>query len=748
MIKQFIIVVLAFFLFSFESKKDDKYARYVNPLIGTDFQKNSKGDKAPSEHKGQTMPAVGIPNGMTNWVPQTVAGEKKCNSPYYYYHKEIQGFRASHWLNGSCTQDYGSVTIMPVSGALEIDPKKRASEFSHDKEIATPYHYSVSLDSYDIRADITGLSRSGMMRFNFQKEEDHYIIVEPNSDEGEGFINIDVEKKEISGYNPAHRIYQGWGEPAGFSGYFVVRFNDPIVEFGTWNGTVTSLKGTSATGKRTNVGAWIKLSAKSPKCVSLKVGTSFTSIENARLNLETEIGNKSFEKVRKESRDKWNKALGQIKVESQDSAKLIKFYSALYCSRLMPRVFSDVDGSYPGFSEQYITHKAKEFTYYCDFSVWDTYRALHPLLTILQPKMNGDMVRSYIVKGQTGGWLPIFPMWNNYTAAMVGDHGLSIIGDAIMKDIPGFDYEEAYQLMRKNAFMMNPDRQSYVDGKGRRGMESYLKYGYIPLEDKVSDAFHKREQVSRTLEYSYDDYVLSQVAKKMGKAADYEVLKGRAENYKHVIDPETGFARGRYADGKWIENFDPYKPASFICEGTPFHYTWYVPQDVEGLRSILGKDRFSQRLNEFFEGDHYWHGNEPGHHIPYLFAMSGEAWKTQKWVHKIIDREYFITPDGLSGNDDAGQMSSWLVFSMMGFYPVCPGSSQYILGSPSFEKTTITLEKGKQFCIEAIGLTDEAIYIQSIELNGKPYHNYYITHDDIMKGGKLTLIMGDTPQRQ
>lgn len=748
MIKQFIIVVLAFFLFSFESKKDDKYVRYVNPLIGTDFQKNSKGDKAPSEHKGQTMPAVGIPNGMTNWVPQTVAGEKKCNSPYYYYHKEIQGFRASHWLNGSCTQDYGSVTIMPVSGTLEIDPKKRASEFSHDKEIATPYHYSVSLDSYDIRADITGLSRSGMMRFNFQKEEDHYIIVEPNSDEGEGFINIDVEKKEISGYNPAHRIYQGWGEPAGFSGYFVVRFNDPIVEFGTWNGMVTSLKGTSATGKRTNVGAWIKLSAKSPKCVSLKVGTSFTSIENARLNLETEIGNKSLEKVRKESRDKWNKALGQIKVESQDSAKLIKFYSALYCSRLMPRVFSDVDGSYPGFSEQYITHKAKEFTYYCDFSVWDTYRALHPLLTILQPKMSGDMVRSYIVKGQTGGWLPIFPMWNNYTAAMVGDHGLSIIGDAIMKDIPGFDYEEAYQLMRKNAFMMNPDRQSYVDGKGRRGMESYLKYGYIPLEDKVSDAFHKREQVSRTLEYSYDDYVLSQVAKKMGKAADYEVLKGRAENYKHVIDPETGFARGRYADGKWIENFDPYKPASFICEGTPFHYTWYVPQDVEGLRSILGKDRFNQRLNEFFEGDHYWHGNEPGHHIPYLFAMSGEAWKTQKWVHKIIDREYFITPDGLSGNDDAGQMSSWLVFSMMGFYPVCPGSSQYILGSPSFEKTTITLEKGKQFCIEAIGLTDEAIYIQSIELNGKPYHNYYITHDDIMKGGKLTLIMGDTPQRQ
>jgi predicted alpha-1,2-mannosidase len=330
---------------------------------------------------------------------------------------------------------------------------------------------------------------------------------------------------------------------------------------------------------------------------------------------------------------------------------------------------------------------------------------------------------------------------------MIGDHGVSIIGDAIMKDIPGFDYEEAYELMRKNAFTVNTDRQSYIDGKGRRAMKSYLDYGYIPLEDEVTDAFHKREQVSRTLEYAYNDYVLSQVARKMGKMEDYKALAKRMENYRYVIDPETGFARGRYADGRWIETFDPYKPASFICEGTPFHYTWYVPQDVGGLRSILGKERFSQRLNEFFDDDHYWHGNEPGHHIPYLFAMADEAWKTQEWVHKIINREYFITPDGMSGNDDAGQMSAWLVFSMMGFYPVCPGTGEYVIGSPSFPEVNIHLSNGKTFTIKANRTSNENIYIQSATKNGISYHKNYITHEDILSGATFVFEMGKTPNK-
>ena len=359
------------------------------------------------------------------------------------------------------------------------------------------------------------------------------------------------------------------------------------------------------------------------------------------------------------------------------------------------------------------------------------------------------MAHSLVLKGQQGGWLPIFPSWNSYTAAMIGDHCIAMIGDAIIKDAPGFDYEEAYTLMRKNAFEANPDSGSYRDGKGRRAMESYLKYNYVPLEDQVMEAFHRREQVSRTLEYAYDDFVLSQVAKKLGKTDDYKALIKRAENYRNVIDPETGYARGRHADGTWIEPFDPFASTSFICEGTPYHYTWYVPQDIAGLiRHMGGKERFINRLDTFFEGDYYWHGNEPGHHIAYLFAYAGEPWKTQKWVHDIINREYFTTPDGLSGNDDAGQMSSWLVFSMVGFYPVCPGMPYYVIGSPSFEESVITLENGKKFTIEAKGASEKNIYIQSATLNGQPYDKSYILHKDIMNGGILSFVMGDTPNKE
>lgn len=743
--KQFISILICYTLFlSASARKITDFTQYVNPLIGTDIHKNANG-KNTSEEKGQTMPSVGAPNGKTNWVAQTLAGEKKCDPPYYYYHSAIQGFRASHWLNGSCTQDYGSVTIMPLSGTLETDPGKRASAFSHSQEVATPYDYHVFLSDYSIDAALTGLSHSGFLRFDFKKNDNRYIVVEPNSDEGLAYIEIHPEKKEITGYNPAHRIYQGWGESAGFSGYFVIRFEDEFESFGTWKDKQINESAKSAQGEKNKVGAWIKLSAK-PGQVKVKVGTSFTGIDNARLNLDEEIPGWDFEKVRQTSKKLWNQALGQIAVKSEDKDKLTKFYSALKNTRLYPRVFSDVNGDYPGFSENYTTHN-DGFTYYCDFSLWDTHRAVHPLLTILQPKMSGEMIRSFITKGASGGWLPIFPMWNNYTAAMIGDHGLSIISDAIIKNIPGFDYEKAYQLMRKNAFDINADSTSYVDGKGRRALESYLKYNYIPLEDSVWQAFHRREQVSRTLEYAYDDYALSQAAKKLGKTADYTDLSQRSQNYRNVIDPETGYARGRHADGSWIEPFNPNQFTNFICEGTPFHYTWYVPQDVPGLISHIGRERFISHLDTFFEEGYYWHGNEPCHHIPYLFAMAGEAWKTQKWVHEIIDREYFTSPDGLCGNDDAGQMSAWLVFSMMGFYPVCPGTPYYILGSPSFEEITLSLENGKKFKIEAKGLTKDCIYIQSAKLNGKPYNQFFITHDDIINGGTLSLVMGDKPKK-
>lgn len=746
--KSWTILLSTLCLFSC-NQQENRFEKYVNPLIGTDIRIVQGKDKNSTEERGQIMPAVGVPHGMTNWVAQTQATEQKCHPPYYYFQDAIQGFRASHWMNGSCTQDYGSVTIMPLSNKLETDPVKRASSFDHAQEIATPSYYSVDLNDYGIHAELTGLSRAGIMQFSFEQEGDHYIVIEPNSDEGVAFVEIDPEKKEITGYNPVHRIYQGYGKEAGFSGHFVIQLNEEIADYGVWDSTAITSGRKSTKGQKHTVGAWVKLASGKPGKTRVKIATSFTSIDNARKNLASEIPGWDFNEVRQVSSDTWNRALGQIAVKGNNEEEKVKFYSALYNAHFLPRTFSDVDGSYPKFDGGGQIMKMDHGTYYCDFSQWDTYRAVHPLFSILTPFRNGDMAHSLVLKGQQGGWLPIFPSWNSYTAAMIGDHCIAMIGDAIVKDAPGFDYEEAYTLMRKNAFEANPDSNSYRDGKGRRAMESYLKYNYVPLEDQVMEAFHRREQVSRTLEYAYDDFVLAEVAKKLGKTEDYNVLIKRAENYRNVIDPETGYARGRHADGTWIEPFDPFASTSFICEGTPYHYTWYVPQDVAGLiRHMGGKERFINRLDTFFEGDYYWHGNEPGHHIAYLFAYAGEPWKTQKWVHDIINREYFTTPDGLSGNDDAGQMSSWLVFSMVGFYPVCPGMPYYVIGSPSFEESVITLENGKKFTIEAKGASDKNIYIQSATLNGQPYDKSYILHKDIMNGGTLSFVMGDTPNKE
>ena len=746
--KSWIILLSTLCLFSC-NQQESKFEKYVDPLIGTDIRIVQGKDKNSTEERGQIMPAVGVPHGMTNWVAQTQATEQKCHPPYYYFQDAIQGFRASHWMNGSCTQDYGSVTIMPLCNKLETDPVKRSSSFDHTKEIATPSYYSVDLNDYGIHAELTGLSRAGIMQFSFEQDGDHYIVIEPNSDEGVAFVEVDPEKKEITGYNPVHRIYQGYGKEAGFSGHFVIQLNEEIADYGVWDSTTITSGRKSARGQKHAVGAWVKLASDKPGKTLVKVATSFTSIDNARKNLACEIPGWDFNEVRQASSDTWNQTLGQIAVKGNNEEEKVKFYSALYNAHFLPRTFSDVDGSYPKFDGGGQIMKMDHGTYYCDFSQWDTYRAVHPLFSILNPSRNGDMAHSLVLKGQQGGWLPIFPSWNSYTAAMIGDHCIAMIGDAIIKDAPGFDYEEAYMLMRKNAFEANPDSGSYRDGKGRRAMESYLKYNYVPLEDQVMEAFHRREQVSRTLEYAYDDFVLSQVAKKLGKTDDYKALIKRAENYRNVIDPETGYARGRHADGTWIEPFDPFASTSFICEGTPYHYTWYAPQDIAGLiRHMGGKERFINRLDTFFEGDYYWHGNEPGHHIAYLFAYAGEPWKTQKWVHDIINREYFTTPDGLSGNDDAGQMSSWLVFSMVGFYPVCPGMPYYVIGSPSFEESVITLENGKKFTIEAKGASEKNIYIQSATLNGQPYDKSYILHKDIMNGGILSFVMGDTPNKE
>ncbi|MEO0332851.1 MAG: glycoside hydrolase family 92 protein, partial [Bacteroidota bacterium] len=402
-----------------------------------------------------------------------------------------------------------------------------------------------------------------------------------------------------------------------------------------------------------------------------------------------------------------------------------------------------------GFGGSKKVYLAEDFDYYADFSMWDTFRAVHPLQTLLNPERTADMVQSLLKKAEQGGWLPIFPAWNSYTSAMIGDHVTAMIGDAWMKEIDDFDQELAYKMMRKNAFEVNTDTASYRNGQGRRAMDSYLEYGYIPLEDSVPDSFHQREQASRTLEYAYDDFVLSQVAKQLGEDEDYQALTQRAKNWQHVFDTTTGYVRGRYANGDWYEPFDPVATrAPFITEGSPFQYTWYVPHDAAGLMQAMGgKERYIQQLDTLFEQRYYWHGNEPGHQTVYMYAYAGAPWKTQQWVRDIIREEYSAEPGGLSGNEDAGQMSAWLVFSMMGFYPVAPGMPYYVIGSPIFDEITLNASE-QPFTIRTTNNSAENRYIQSATLNGEPLDHAYLNHQEIVDGGELVLEMGSEPNQE
>ena len=725
-------------------------ADYVDPLIGTapsSTESARRHSEAGSELKGQTFPATGVPHALTQWTPQTHATEQKCLSPYYYQETRIQGFRGSRWMSGSCTQDYGSLTLMPMTGKLVTDVAARASAYSHDREKALPYAYSVTLDDYGINAELTGTTRSGIMSFAYTKAGEQYLVIEPNSDEGQGYVEIHPEKNEIVGFNPVHRIYQGWGEPAGFSGYFVAVFDTPFSGFGTWNGEAVTAASKSSQGRKTAVGAYVQFAPKAGRVVRVRIGTSCTSLEGARRNLQAEIPGWNLAQVKQSAARAWNAALGKVQVKGGTEADKVQFYTALYHANILPRIFSDADGAYPGFAEDSTIHQAKGFDYYDDFSLWDTFRGVHPLMTILEPVRTGHMMESLVQKARQGGWLPIFPSWNHYTAAMIGDHATSALSDAYVKGIRNFDYATAYQYMRKNAFQVNTDSASYRSGKGRRALASYLQYGYVPLEDSVWDAFHKREQVSRTLEYAYDDFAVAQMAKGLNRLQDYGQLIQRATNYRKVYDPKTGYVRGRYANGDWYVMFNPFAPrASFITEGSPAQYTFFVPHDVAGLvRLSGGPKKFEAKLDTLFNGRHYWHGNEPNHQIPYLYPYAGVPWKTQQRVRQIIRAEYSAEPGGLSGNEDAGQMSAWLAFSMMGFYPVCPGMPYYVLGSPWFNEMTISLPGNKKFTLRATNQSAENAYIQSAKLNGQPFTRTYLRHEEITAGGELTVEMGPQP---
>ncbi|WP_420236183.1 GH92 family glycosyl hydrolase [Telmatobacter bradus] len=703
---------------------------WVNERIGT-------------ANDGQTFPATGMPFAMTQWTPQTRDGQSKCIAPYYDGDRRIQGFRGSHFMSGSCTQDYGSVTLMPVSGSLHLEATKRASAFDHKGEELTPFLYKVRLDDYGIQAEVSGTLHAGILRFTYERGGKSWVVMQENGQEGD--IRVDPTRNEVLISSPVRRIYAGSGKPAGFDGYAVIRFDRPFQLGGVWKGTQRSAGKLATEPGLAQAGTWVSFDLHPGEKVVAKVGTSFTSLEEARQNLDTEIPDWDMDRVLRQVRQAWNEQLGRFRIQSEPTQKTI-FYTALYHSFLLPRVFSDTDGSYPGFAGTKKIEHATGFTYYNDYSIWDTFRALHPLITLIDPVRETDMVRSLLAMGEQGGYLPIYPAWNSYTSEMIGDHSVAIIVDAWMKGLHNFDAEEAYRLMRKNAVELPASRELYMDGRGRRGLDSYLKYGYIPLEDTIADAYHPNEQVSRTLEYAYDDDLLGQFAAELGHTADAKLFAARGQNYRKVIDPVTGFARGRYADGRWVEPFNPAEKASYITEGLPYQYTFFVPQDIPGLVDVLGgKTRFAEKLDQLFASGYYDHGNEPSHHLAYLYDFVGESWKTQQQVRSILEREYSNSPSGLAGNDDCGQISAWYVFSALGFYPVSPGIPRYQIGSPLFEDAVLELPNGKTLHIVARGAASGKKYIRSVTWNGAVLDHAWITHEQISQGGELVFTLADHP---
>ena len=689
-------------------KKAVNVIQFVNPLIGTgkatgpNVSKHTKGFEA----WGQVTPAVSTPFGMTQWTPQTRDTENKCVAPYYYGGKKIQGFRGSHWLGGSCTKDYGSFTIMPMTGYLRTFASERASSFLHESEISTPAYYSCMLEDYITFVEMTGTARAGFFRFSYLKKDQAIILITPNSDEGRGYIKVDTDKQEIYGYNPVQQVNNELGQPTGLSGYFVVRFNKPMDNYGCYFQMEDLKKQTEISGKP-EIGAYAKFNMKDNDAILAKVGTSFTSIEAARANMEAEIPHWDFEKTKAETEKLWNSTLSVIQLKGGKTEDYTKFYTALYHAMLFPRTFSDVDGSYPDFDGNKIIRKIeKGHVYYDDFLLRGTHRAQLPLVSLIAPDKYEDMMKSLVLKAEQGGWLPNLPLHNNYNTAMTGDDANIALADAYLK---GFDIniDRAYPYMLKNALEI-AEGEDYKNGKGRRGMKSYLENGNIPVEDSINEMVHKNQHISPKLEYAMTDFVLSQVAEKYGKTEDAVMLAKRARNY--------------------------------VTESTPLQRLLLVSQDIPELFDVTDdKKQVRSKLDELFDTDQYRHSNESWHTIPYLYNYLGDPVETQRKVKNIMTNEYTNYDGGIPGNDDSGQTSAWYVFSAMGFYPVSPGSATYQVSSPIFNEVKLNLNSsyypGRKFEI-IINNPDTFSTFNKVELNDKNIQ-FILKQEDIKSGVNL-----------
>ena len=738
--KRLLLSIILAGCFCFLSARDVNYADYVNPLMGTQstFELST----------GNTYPAIARPWGMNFWTPQT--GKMGDGWQYTYTANKIRGFKQTHqpspWIN-----DYGQFSIMPVVGRPEFDENKRASWFAHKGETAKPYYYKVYLAEHDVVTELTPTERAAMFRFTFPENEHSYVVVD--AFDKASSVKIDVENRRITGYSTRN----SGGVPDNFRNYFVIEFDKAF----TYKAVVDNktLIAESTETISAHAGAIIGFATKKGETVHARVASSFISEEQAMQNLK-ELGNDTFDTLVEKGKDAWNDVLGRVEVEGGNLDQYRTFYSCLYRSLLFPRKLYEVDAS--GAIVHYSPYNGKVLPgyMYTDTGFWDTFRCLFPLLNLIYPSVNKEIQEGLINTYKESGF---FPEWASpgHRGCMVGNNSASVLVDAYMKGVRVDDVATLYEGLLHATENVHPE----ISSTGRLGYEYYNRLGYVPYDVKIN------ENAARTLEYAYNDWCIYKLAKELKRPKkEINMFAHRAMNYKNLFDKETLLMRGKNKDGKFMAPFSPLKWGDEFTEGNSWHYTWSVFHDPQGLINLMGGDDvfvsmldsvfsvppvfddsyYGQVIHEIREMTvmnmgNYAHGNQPIQHMIYLYNYAKQPWKAQYWLRQVMDRLYTPTPDGYCGDEDNGQTSAWYVFSALGFYPVCPGTDQYVLGAPLFKKATVHFENGKTLEIKAPQNSCTNFYIKDMKVNGAEYSKNYVTHSLLQNGGVVDCVMSDTP---
>lgn len=735
-----ILTKLFFFIPLLVCAQEDNLVDYVNTLQGT--------FSTPDLSYGNTYPTVAMPYPVHSFSAQT--GKNGDGWKYQYQAKTIRGFQQVHqcspWVN-----DYSVFSLMPVIGKLTVNEDDRASSFDHKNEIAKPYYYSVQFDN-GIKTEISPVERGAQMRFTFPKGEKAFLVLDGYTKQSS--VKIDPKGLKISGW-----VHNGLLIPKDFKGYFEIVFDKPFKSFGTWENKSNTINKDSITAEGDGKGAYVEF--QEGTTVQVKITSSYISPDQAHLTMQQELAkHRNLEFTKKAAKAAWNKLFNRVLVEGSSEEDKATFYSCLFRANLFSHKFYEIKEN--GDSYYYSPYDAKihDGYMYTDNGFWDTFRSQFPLTNILHPTMQGRYMQSLLDAQKQDGFLPT---WScpGMSGIMIGNHAISLLTDAWVKGVKGFDAEEALEAYYHEITNKGP----WGGSSGREDHAKWFELGYIPYPDVG-------ESAAKTLEYSYDDFCGYQLAKAVGNIHYMDVFGSQMYNYKNIYDPSVGFMRGKLENGAWKPDFSPLAWGDPFTEANSWQYSWSVFHDVSGMVKLMGgEEKFIKKLDTFFNmastievGSYghmihemkemelanmgqYAHGNQPVLHVPYLYNYVSQPWKTQSRVRKIMSQLYNATPKGYPGDEDQGGMSSWYVLSALGIYSVTPGTDQYVVGSPVFEKSTITTEDGKKFTIEAENNSDENIYIQSATLNGKEYDKNYITYSDIMNGGTFHLVMGSEPAR-